>query len=74
VRASAERHTRSVRRGLLRCIATGLRRYSYRFAMDHLEPEALVRVRDRMCDLTSEEARRDADAVKAVCQRLSQDY
>jgi hypothetical protein len=71
-----------------RCIATALRRYSYRFtiaqlnvladlyvnALDHLEPEALVRVRDRMCDLTSEEAQRDADAATAVCQRLSQDY
>jgi hypothetical protein len=43
-------------------------------ALDHLEPEALVRVRDRMCDLTSEEAKRDADAATTVCQRLSQDY
>jgi hypothetical protein len=71
-----------------RSIATALLRYSYRFtmpqlavladlyvsALDHLEPQALVRVRERMCDPTSEEAQRDAAAARAVCERLSQDF
>ena len=69
-------------------IATAMRRYSYRFTMaqlgvladlyvsaiDHLEPQALVRVRERMCDPASEEAQRDAAAARAVCERLSQDF
>jgi hypothetical protein len=68
-----------------RAIATALIRYSYRLtmaqlailsdlyvsALQHLEPEALVRVRDRMCDATSVEAQRDADAARAVCERVS---
>ena len=68
-----------------RAIATALIRYSYRLtmaqlailsdlyvsALQHLEPEALVRVRERMCDATSVEAQRDADAARAVCERVS---
>jgi hypothetical protein len=71
-----------------RGVATALQRYSYRFtnvqlgvladlyvsALNHLEPQALVRVRDRMCDPSSEEARRDAAAARAVCERLSMDF
>lgn len=71
-----------------RSIATALRRYSYRFtmaqlavladlyvsALDHLEPQALLRVRERMCDPTSEEAQLDATAARAVCERLSLDF
>ena len=71
-----------------RAIATALRRYSYLFnatqlsvladlyatALEQLEPEAVARVRQRMCDATSEEARRDAAAALAVCERLSMDY
>jgi hypothetical protein len=71
-----------------RGIATALRRYSYRFtiaqigvladlyvsALNYLEPEALARVRDHMCDPRSEEALRDAAAATAVCQRLSLDF
>ena len=71
-----------------RGIATALRRYSYRFtmvqigvlaelyvsALNYLEPEALVRVRDHMCDSASEESQRDAAAATAVCQRLSLDF
>ena len=71
-----------------RSIATALLRYSYRFtemqlgvladlyvsALDHLEPQALVRVRERMCDPASEEAQRDAPAARAVCERLSVDF
>lgn len=71
-----------------RSIATALLRYSYRFtkvqldvladlyvsAIDHLEPQALVRVRERMCDPTSEETQRDAAAARAVCERLSLDF
>src|SRR5262245_25398160 len=63
-----------------RSVATALRRYSYRFtmaqlavladlyvnALDNLEPEALVRVRDRMCDPSSDESQRDAAAARAV--------
>jgi hypothetical protein len=68
-----------------RSIATALLRYSYRFtqaqlgvladlyvsALDHLEPQALGRIRERMCDPASEEAQRDAPAARAVCERLS---
>jgi hypothetical protein len=71
-----------------RAIATALRRYSYRFtmtqllvladlyatALEQLEPQAVARVRARMCDPASEEARRDAAAALAVCERLSMDY
>lgn len=71
-----------------RSVATAMRRYSYRFtnqqvgvladlyvtALNHLEPEALPRVRESMCDAGSEEARRDADAARAVCDRLSVDF
>jgi hypothetical protein len=71
-----------------RAMATALRRYSYRFtlaqllvlvdlyatALEQLEPQAVARVRQRMCDGASEEARRDAAAAIAVCERLSMDY
>jgi hypothetical protein len=71
-----------------RAIATALRRYSYRFtmtqllvladlyatALEQLEPQAVARVRSRMCDPASEESRRDAAAALAVCERLSMDY
>jgi len=71
-----------------RAIATAMRRYSYRFsqtqlsvladlyatALEELEPEAVARVRERMCDATSDEARRDAAAAMAVCERLSLDF
>jgi len=69
-------------------IVTAYRRYSYRFsriqlgvfadlyvsALNHLEPAALVRVRDQMCDRSSSESQRDADAARAVCARVSVDY
>ncbi len=71
-----------------RAMATALRRYSYRFtmaqllvladlyatALEQLEPQAVARVRERMCDPASEEAQRDAAAAMAVCERLSMDY
>lgn len=71
-----------------RAMATALRRYSYRFtmaqllvladlyatALEQLEPDAVPRVRRRMCDLNSEEARWDSAAAMAVCERLSTDY
>ena len=71
-----------------RAIATALRRYSYRFtmlqltvladlyatALEQLEPEAVPLVRRRMCDANSEEARQDAAAARAVCERLSMDF
>jgi hypothetical protein len=71
-----------------RSVATALRRYSYRYtsaqlgvladlyvsALNHLEPQALVRVRRVMCDPASDEAHRDAAAARAVCDRLSVDY
>jgi len=71
-----------------RGIATALRRYSYRFtstqlgvladlyvsALNQLEPQALVRVRDRMCDPASNDAQRDAAAARAVCERISLDF
>jgi hypothetical protein len=71
-----------------RAIATALRRYAYRFtmiqlavladlyatALEQLEPEAVPIVRQRMCDATSEEARQDAAAARAVCERLSMDF
>ena len=64
------------------------RRYSYRFsrvqlgvvadlyvsALNHLEPEALVRVREQMCNPSSSDMQRDADAARAVCERVSVDY
>jgi hypothetical protein len=66
-------------------IATALRRFSYRFtseqlgvladlyatALEQLEPDAAAAVRAHMCDVTSEEALRDAAAALAVCERLS---
>jgi hypothetical protein len=69
-------------------VATALRRYSYRFtsaqlavladlyvsALNQLERQALVRVRDRMCDPASNDAQRDAAAARAVCERLSMDF
>jgi hypothetical protein len=71
-----------------RAMATALRRYSYRFtraqlavladlyatALEQLEPEAIPHVRAQMCDPASEEARRDAAAAAAVCERLSMDF
>jgi len=71
-----------------RAIATALRRFSYRFdaaqlsvladlyvaALWQLEPQAVPRVRARMCNPASEEAQRDAAAALAVCERLSTDY
>ena len=71
-----------------RAMATALRRYSYRFtmaqllvladlyatALEQLEPEAVARVRVRMCDPGSEDAQRDPAAAVAVCERLSMDY
>jgi len=75
-------------RACKRAMATALRRYSYRFtmaqllvladlyatALEQLEPQAVARVRERMCDPASEEAQRDAAAAMAVCERLSMDY
>jgi len=63
-------------------------RYSYRFtmaelvvlaelyvnALNYLEPQALVRVRERMCDPASVESQRDAAGASAVCERLSMDF
>jgi hypothetical protein len=71
-----------------RAIATALRVYSYRFtkvqlgvladlyvsALSSLEPEALARVRQHMCDPQSEAAQRDGAAAVAVCERLSLDF
>lgn len=71
-----------------RGVATAMRRYSYRFtnqqvglladlyveALNQLEPGALPRVRERMCDARSDEAQRDADAARAICERLSVDF
>ena len=45
----------------------------YATALEQLEPEAVPAVRKHMCDVTSEEARRDAAAALAVCERLSSD-
>jgi hypothetical protein len=86
----AERATLATAEGIAckRGIATALRLYSYRLtgeqlavlgdlyvsALNRLEPEALVRVRQHMCDASSEQARRDADAAAAVCDWLSLDY
>lgn len=71
-----------------RGVATALRRYSYRFtmvqlsalvelyaaALEQLEPEAVPRVRQSMCDPASEDAQRDPVAAMAVCERLSIDF
>jgi hypothetical protein len=71
-----------------RGVVIAYRRYSYRFsstqlgvfadlyvsALNHLEPQALVRVRDRMCDPVSPETHRYAAAARAVCVRVSVDY
>ena len=71
-----------------RGIATAMLRYSYRFtmaelvvlaelyvnALNYLEPQALVRVRERMCDPASVESQRDAAGASAVCERLSMDF
>lgn len=86
----AERTTLATAEGIAckRAIATALRRYSYRFtavqlavmadlyvsALNQLEPDAIVRVRQHMCDPNSEDARRDAGAAQAVCERLSLDF
>jgi hypothetical protein len=70
-----------------RATATALQRYSYRFtaiqlavladlfvaALEELEPAAVPRVRQRMCDATSDDAVWDAAAARAVCERLSKD-
>ena len=45
----------------------------YATALEQLEPEAVPAVREHMCDVGSEEARRDAVAALAVCERLSSD-
>ena len=69
-------------------IATALRGYSDRFtgaqldvladlyvhALDHLEPQAKVRVRETVCDPTSEEAKVDPSIAQMVCERLSLDF
>lgn len=71
-----------------RAMATALLRYSYRFtdaqlrvlvdlyatALEQLDPESVPRVRARMCDANSEEARHDAAAALAACERLSMDF
>jgi hypothetical protein len=46
----------------------------YVSALNQLEPQALIRVRDRMCDPASNDAQRDAAAARAVCERLSMDF
>ena len=46
----------------------------YATALEQLEPQAVARVRARMCNPLSEEAQRDAAAALAVCERLSMDY
>jgi hypothetical protein len=70
-----------------RAMATALRRFSYRFtaiqltvladlyatALERLEPDAVVRVRQQMCDGGSEDALWDPAAALAVCERLSKD-
>jgi hypothetical protein len=70
-----------------RATATALQRYSYRFtaiqlavladlfvaALEELEPAAVPRVRQSMCDPTSDDAVWDPVAAKAVCERLSKD-
>ena len=43
-------------------------------ALEHLEPEAVPRVRATMCDATSDEAQQDPAAARAVCDRLSMDF
>lgn len=69
-------------------VATALLRYSYRFttpqlgvlvelyatALEQLEPAAVPRVRERMCDPASEEVQFDPAAARAVCERLSMDF
>ena len=86
----AERTTLATADGIAckRGVATALRLYSYRLtavqlavmadlyvsALNQLEPDALARVRQHMCDPNSEEARRDSDAAEAVCERLSLDF
>ena len=69
-------------------VATALHRFSYRFnreqlgvladlyvnAVDALEPAALVRIRNQMCDAKSTDALRDPDAARAVCERISRDF
>ncbi len=68
-----------------RAVATALQRYSYRFtavqlpvladlfatALEQLEPRAVQRVRQTMCDPNSEDAKWDMPAAAAVCERLS---
>lgn len=70
-----------------RATATALQRYSYRFtaiqlavladlfvtALEDLEPAAVPRVRQRMCDPASDDAVWDAAAARAVCERLAKD-
>lgn len=69
-----------------RATATAFQRYSYRFtakqlpvladlfatALEHLEPAAVPRVRQTMCDPASDESAWDREAAAAVCERLSQ--
>ena len=71
-----------------RSIITALRGYSYRLttlqldvladlyvhALDHLEPQAKVRVRQTVCDPTSDETKVDPSVAQTVCERLSLDF
>lgn len=71
-----------------RSIITALRGYSYRFttlqldvladlyvhALDHLEPQAKVRVRQTVCDPMSDEAKVDPSVAQMVSERLSLDF
>ena len=71
-----------------RSIVTALRGYSYRFttpqldvladlyvhALDHLEPQAKVRVRAAVCDPASDEFQADPPIAQMVCERLSLDF
>jgi hypothetical protein len=71
-----------------RSIVTALRGYSYRFttpqldvladlyvhALDHLEPQAKVRVRAAVCDPASDEFLVDPPVAQMVCERLSLDF
>ena len=70
-----------------RAVATVMQRFSYRFtsqqlpvvadlfatALEQLEPDAVARVRQTMCDGGSADAAWDPAAARAVCERLSKD-
>jgi hypothetical protein len=43
-------------------------------ALNHLEPAALVRVREQMCDPSSSDVQQAPATARAVCERLSVDY